>query len=204
MQRDVTQRATDDLLDTGLENVNMSFHLTTIYDHSVFEAFSKVVQKLIPHMGAFEGLLNIFCSNSALEKAFLFDIASKIYIATDTTAVDMQTYELCCDMIDVVIDVSSIYGCKYVALRCHYPFFLKIFYVLIRPDRDGSSGGYGGVLTTISAGGGSQIFSEQTASTIKLNNNTVLYMRGVNRYLALVCVMREEALERQGAISLVD
>ena len=47
-------------------------------------------------------------SNS--EKAFLFDVVSKIYIATDSSPVDMQSYELCCDMIDVVIDVSCIYG----------------------------------------------------------------------------------------------
>ena len=56
--------------------------------------------------------LSCVFQNSGLEKAFLFDIASKIYIATDPTPVDMQTYELCCDMIDVVIDVSSIYGSK--------------------------------------------------------------------------------------------
>lgn len=48
--------------------------------------------------------------NSAIEKAFLFDVVSKIYIATDSSPVDMQSYELCCDMIDVVIDVSCIYG----------------------------------------------------------------------------------------------
>lgn len=48
--------------------------------------------------------------NSAIEKSFLFDVVSKIYIATDSTPVDMQSYELCCDMIDVVIDVSCIYG----------------------------------------------------------------------------------------------
>lgn len=45
-----------------------------------------------------------------IEKAFLFDVVSKIYIATDSSLVDMQAYELCCDMIDVVIDVSCIYG----------------------------------------------------------------------------------------------
>jgi len=48
--------------------------------------------------------------NSGIEKAFLFDVVSKIYIATDSSPVDMQSYELCCDMIDVVIDVSCIYG----------------------------------------------------------------------------------------------
>lgn len=52
----------------------------------------------------------IFEQNSGIEKAFLFDVVSKIYIATDSSPVDMQSYELCCDMIDVVIDVSCIYG----------------------------------------------------------------------------------------------
>ena len=47
--------------------------------------------------------------NSGIEKAFLFDVVSKIYIATDSSPVDMQSYELCCDMIDVVIDISCIY-----------------------------------------------------------------------------------------------
>lgn len=45
-----------------------------------------------------------------VEKAFLFDVVSKIYIATDSTPVVSQSYELCSDMIDVVIDVSCIYG----------------------------------------------------------------------------------------------
>lgn len=48
--------------------------------------------------------------NSGIEKAFLFDVLSKIYIATDSSPVDMQSYELCCEMIDVVIDISDIYG----------------------------------------------------------------------------------------------
>ena len=30
--------------------------------------------------------------------------------------VDMQSYELCCDMIDVVIDVSCIYGYAYIIM----------------------------------------------------------------------------------------
>lgn len=51
-----------------------------------------------------------FFQNSGIEKAFLFDVLSKIYIATDSSPVDMQGYELCCEMIDVVIDISDIYG----------------------------------------------------------------------------------------------
>ncbi|GCC30758.1 hypothetical protein chiPu_0009212 [Chiloscyllium punctatum] len=111
-QRDVYQRANDDLADAGLEKIHLSFYLTSIYDHSIFEAFSKVVQKLIPQLPTLENLLNIFISNSGIEKAFLFDVVSKIYIATDSIPVDMQTYELCCDMIDVVFDISCIYGLR--------------------------------------------------------------------------------------------
>jgi Ras-related GTP-binding protein C/D len=51
----------------------------------------------------------VVCS-SISSRSFLFDVVSKIYIATDSSPVDMQSYELCSDMIDVVIDVSCIYG----------------------------------------------------------------------------------------------
>ena len=45
-----------------------------------------------------------------MEKAYLFDVVSKLYISTDSGPVDMQSVELCSDMIDVVLDVSGIYG----------------------------------------------------------------------------------------------
>lgn len=36
----------------------------SIYDHSIFEAFSKVVQKLIPQLPTLENLLNILITVS--------------------------------------------------------------------------------------------------------------------------------------------
>uniref|UniRef100_A0A1B0BYQ0 Uncharacterized protein n=1 Tax=Glossina palpalis gambiensis TaxID=67801 RepID=A0A1B0BYQ0_9MUSC len=115
-QRDIYQRASDDLAEVGLTRIHLSIHLTSIYDHSIFEAFSKVVQKLIPQLSTLENLLNIFISNSGIEKAFLFDVVSKIYIATYCSPVDIQSYELCCDMIDVVIYLSNIYSSRIVRL----------------------------------------------------------------------------------------
>ncbi|XP_069547972.1 ras-related GTP binding Cb [Brachyistius frenatus] len=159
-QRDVHQRANDDLADAGLEKLHLSFYLTSIYDHSIFEAFSKVVQKLIPQLPTLENLLNIFISHSGIEKAFLFDVVSKIYIATDSSPVDMQSYELCCDMIDVVIDVSCIYGLV----------------------EDGCA------------------YDKESSAIIRLNNTTVLYLKEVTKFLALVCILREESFERKGLI----
>eukprot|EP00163_Fabomonas_tropica_P006609 TRINITY_DN1616_c0_g1_i1.p1 TRINITY_DN1616_c0_g1~~TRINITY_DN1616_c0_g1_i1.p1 ORF type:complete len:281 (+),score=76.51 TRINITY_DN1616_c0_g1_i1:490-1332(+) len=159
-QRDIHQQVTEELADAGLDIVP-SFYLTSIYDHSIFEAFSKVIQKLIPQLATLENLLDILISNCRIEKAFLFDVVSKIYIATDSSPVDMQSYELCSDMIDVVIDVSCIYGL--------------------------------GAETDLA-------YDARSGSIIKLNNGIVLYLREVNRYLALVCIIREDHFEKHGLL----
>lgn len=109
-QREIVQRVQDELSDAGFENAPVSFHLTSIYDHSIFEAFSKVVQKLITQLPSLEGLLNLLSHNCKFEKAYLFDVMSKIYVATDTTPVDMGAYEICSDYIDMVVDMSEIYA----------------------------------------------------------------------------------------------
>lgn len=43
-------------------------------------------------------------------------------------------------------------------------------------------------------------FDNESSSLIKLNNNTILYLREVNKFLALVCILREENFNRQGVI----
>ncbi|KAJ2907195.1 uncharacterized protein MKZ38_006489 [Zalerion maritima] len=110
IQRDITIRIQDELSDHGFENAPVTFHLTSIYNHSIFEAFSKVIQKLIPRLGTLEAMLTSLCRTCRFEKAYLFDVLSKIYIATDSAPVDMASYEICSDYIDVIIDISEVYG----------------------------------------------------------------------------------------------
>lgn len=165
-QRDINTRAFDEIATVnGRQQIPLTFYLTSIYDHSIFEAFSKVVQKLIPQLPTLENLMNSFIQYSNAEKAFLFDVVSKIYIATDSSPVDMQSYELCCDMIDVVIDVSCIYG--------------------IQDD----------------AGVETSSFDDRSASVIRLNNSTVLYLKEVDKVLALVCILREENFNSPGFLN---
>ena len=109
-QREIQNQLSDELTTARVQQAKVNFHLTSIYDHSVFEAFSKVVQQLIPQLPTLQSLLDVLVTSCRIDKAFLFDVVSKIYIATDSSPVDMQSYELCADMIDAVIDVSSIYG----------------------------------------------------------------------------------------------
>ena len=41
-------------------------------------------------------------------------------------------------------------------------------------------------------------FDDESASVIRLNNSTVLYMREINKVLALVCILREENFTKPG------
>lgn len=103
-----------------------------------------------------------------IEKSYLVDVKTKLYIATDSNPVDVHTYELCSDLVDVVIDVSYIYGVKHSAGAAspHTPRQQQLEWATP--------------------------YDEESASAIRLNSGMVLYLREVSDLLALVCVMREE------------
>jgi Ras-related GTP-binding protein C/D len=174
IQRDVTQRIQDELSDAGFENVPIHFHLTSIYNHSIFEAFSKVIQKLIPHLPYLEALLNNCCQKSGFEKAYLFDVLSKIYIATDSSPVDMPSYEICSDYIDVIVDISEIYGWnrpqEYIETLEGPPWNKKLEH---------------------------QVACKDAESCIVLTDGRrPILLREVNKYLALVAVVKEGAYSK--------
>lgn len=58
MQRAIHESLMDHLRLAKID-IPMSFHMTSIYDHSIFEAFSKIVQKLIPQLPFLENLLDV-------------------------------------------------------------------------------------------------------------------------------------------------
>lgn len=169
IQRDIIQRIQDELSDAGYENAPVNFHLTSIYDHSIFEAFSKVIQKLITHLATLEALLNDLCRKCRFEKVYLFDVLTKIYIATDSTPVDMPSYEICSDFIDVIVDISEVYGWErsqeYVARLEGTPF--------------------------------NKPLSEQQGCTVAescivlSDQKRPVLLREVDKYLALVAIMKE-------------
>lgn len=108
-QRDIMQRTGDELLDLGLEGVQVLFYLTLIFDHSIYEAFSRIVQKLLPELPSLENMLDNLVAHLLIDKVFLFDVNSKIYVATDSLPVDIQTYEVCAEFIDITIDLDDLY-----------------------------------------------------------------------------------------------
>lgn len=96
------------------KQLKLNFNLTSIYDHSVFQAFSLVVQKLIrsflPYVMELLAMLN---SNSSLDLSYLFLTRSKIFIAVDErNRQRSRTYDLCSDAIDMMMRVDQIYGSR--------------------------------------------------------------------------------------------
>jgi len=98
------------LLQEFRQPIQLAFQLTSIYDHTIYVALSKVVQKLLPQVTFISSMMDTLINRSKIQKAFLFDVISKVYIATDSTPVNMQHYEICSELIDVLIDVTCIYG----------------------------------------------------------------------------------------------
>ncbi|KAL7670447.1 hypothetical protein ACOME3_005382 [Neoechinorhynchus agilis] len=199
IQRDIHQRVIEDLNEQMAASSltattsssggtstppQLSFHSSSVYDHSVFEAFSKVIQKLIPQLPLLENLLNVLIGNCSIEKAFLFDVVSKVYVATDSSPVDMQTYELCCDMIEVFLDLSAIYGREIVNVIVTDNCGLFSVRNDHRDHEDECM----------------PDFDSLSQAIIRLNNGTVLFLREVNTFVALACIMREETLEKRGMI----
>ncbi|KAI8064059.1 Gtr1/RagA G protein conserved region-domain-containing protein [Thamnidium elegans] len=173
------------------ENISLLYHLTSIYDNSIYEAFSKIIQKLIRELPTLENLLNILRTNSGLEKAYLFDTLTKIYIATDSTPVEMDSYELCSDMIDVVLDIECIYGPQ---SGCGP--YTKDGYDETTLDELELSGHFEGTNVTCNT------FNNdiEASSIIKLNNGDVLYMKEINSLLALICMIRGDNFKKHGLI----
>lgn len=161
-QQDIQHYVTSELSDTN-SDVLVSYYLTSIYDHSALEAFSKVIQKLVPQLPTLNNLLDMLISSCSLDKSYLVDVVTKLYIATDSNPVDAHSYELCSDLVDVVIDVSYIYGMS----------------------RDT------GVF---------QPYDDKSTSAIRLTSGMILYLREVNSYLALVCVLHDEAYSRRSQL----
>ncbi|QDS77837.1 hypothetical protein FKW77_006299 [Venturia effusa] len=169
--RDIVQRVQDELLDHGVETAPVHFHQTSIYDHSIFEALSKVIQKLIPQLPTLEALLNSLCRNCHIEKAYLFDLVSKIYIATDTSPTDIGSYEICSDYIDVIIDITEIYG--------------------VRPEEED----HRDTSRSRETGNG----PAESLITLEKKGN-YLYLREVHQYLCLICVLGDDSPTERKAL----
>jgi Ras-related GTP-binding protein C/D len=108
--RDIEMRMTEDLADSHVFSALMNFSQTSVYDKTLHDAFSRVLQKVIPELPTLASLLDSLCANSNYIKAYLFDTRSNLYVASDTTPGSLSIYESCADYLDMISEFSAIYG----------------------------------------------------------------------------------------------
>ena len=93
-----------------LDDLDVNYYATSIYNSSLFEAFSQIFQNILPQNKNLSSLIDNLSINCRFEKAFLFDVYNKFYLAVDCSPNKAQHYEMCTDIIDLALDVSGIYG----------------------------------------------------------------------------------------------
>ncbi|EJS43547.1 gtr2p [Saccharomyces arboricola H-6] len=174
-QRDIMQRTGEELLELGLDGVQVSFYLTSIFDHSIYEAFSRIVQKLIPELSFLENMLDNLIQHSKIEKAFLFDVNSKIYVSTDSNPVDIQMYEVCSEFIDVTIDLFDLYKAP----------------VLRNSQKDSEKN------NAINP-------RNELQNVSQLANGVIIYLRQMIRGLALVAIIRPNGTDMESCLTVAD
>ncbi|EIM91514.1 uncharacterized protein STEHIDRAFT_49232 [Stereum hirsutum FP-91666 SS1] len=101
--------AESDPSNDAIDMIPINFHLTSIYDHSLHEAFSKVLGRIVDSLPWLEELLNSFCANSQASKAYIFDIKSGLRVAHDGSPPVGATHELCCDYIKTLNAFGPLY-----------------------------------------------------------------------------------------------
>lgn len=108
--QDITSRINDDLSDNDYLNPAISYYSTSIYDSSIYEGFSKVMQSLLPQLPIFEAALDQIKEVCRFQKVYLFDVWSKVYIASDTLPDDLKSYDVCASFINIIVDSAELFG----------------------------------------------------------------------------------------------
>ena len=170
-QRDeITSSITQMCKEANLSDINISYFATSIYNSTLFEAFSKIFQNILPQNRNLSSLIDHLANTCGFEKAFLFDVFNKIYLASDSSQNEAQSYELCSDFIDLVLDVSGIYNDPKIIEESDSCF-------------DDNS-----------------ICSIKINSEINKDSKNILFLKFIHRNLALIAIVSEENYERNNLL----
>ncbi|GAA5843349.1 hypothetical protein JCM9279_002073 [Rhodotorula babjevae] len=224
--QNLRDRLTEELFDMSPQlesNMNVFYHLTSVFDTSIYEALSKVIQKLVPEQASLERLLDLLCSQCSIDKAFLFETSSKIYIATDSAPLDNQTYVICADYLDLVGDFTQLYETPSTAASPHPDLPVSRSNTLSRgtgrvggsdpsprresstahagPDGSRPSSVAGGAAA---AGGDVQRRSSGRArlphSKVRLGTGATIAQWSINDHLSLVALLRPHTQDQHAAL----
>ncbi|KDE07781.1 hypothetical protein MVLG_02049 [Microbotryum lychnidis-dioicae p1A1 Lamole] len=205
--RDRLGEELDDLSPELEASVHVFYHLTSVFDASIYEALSRVIQKLLPQQAFLERLLDQLVQQCSMDKALIFDISSKLYLATDTTPLDSDTYVLCSDYVDLVGDFTLLYEPSDPQTPGHSR----------SPSRTSTQRGPSGVQSmsridpassnNTPATSRTMAIPSETAppqrlpsSRVKLGTGSTIAQWAISSELSLVALLRPNVMDRKGAL----
>jgi Ras-related GTP-binding protein C/D len=88
-------------------NINCQFFVTSIFDFSIFEAFSEVISTMGPEQTFISSLLDNFSTSCKIDNIFLYDINYKICFARDSAPKD-ESFEKLTLLIEMYSETNSL------------------------------------------------------------------------------------------------
>ncbi|CAD6951735.1 unnamed protein product [Tilletia caries] len=163
-------------------NFKRHYHLTSIYDSSIFVAFSRVLRELLK-VNTFTEQLDDLCdklnSTCSMERTYIFDIPNRIYLAADNSPSDGSSFATMSAYLTFLLQFSGIYSHLNDSL-----------------DPSTASG---------QANGGRDTHQMPTAgryaySTARLTKDISLAFWQLNNSLALVTMLRTDTMAKQAGL----
>ncbi|KAL9935475.1 hypothetical protein V8E36_005823 [Tilletia maclaganii] len=94
-------------------DVKRHYHMTSIYDSSIFVAFSRVLRQLLT-ANTFAEQLDVLCdkfnTTCSMERTYIFDIPNRIYLATDNSPSDSSAFTTMSAYLKFLLQFAGIYS----------------------------------------------------------------------------------------------
>ena len=105
-----------------IKSFDFNYYITSIYDYSLFEKFSRIFRRTVPQLTNISNLVEDLKENCNFDKCYLFNVYYKIYIGVDyfplgeeffTIGFDCSRdhlFGLCLNIIDVSLEMGEIFN----------------------------------------------------------------------------------------------
>ncbi|KDN40976.1 hypothetical protein K437DRAFT_227080 [Tilletiaria anomala UBC 951] len=159
-------------------SVKLHFHLTSIFDNSVFVALSKVQQSLMEGAlaASLESACDSICGSCRFDKAFLMDVPSRTYISSDSTPFEPTLFDMVCEYVNFLLLFSDVYSD-------------------LQPPASSSP-----ATTTASSNEGQAKQGKWASSVCKLNPDISVCFWQVDNRLALIAIIKSDLQARNAGL----
>ncbi|KAK4537284.1 hypothetical protein CDCA_CDCA11G3309 [Cyanidium caldarium] len=182
----------------------LGLSLTSTFDNSCYEALARTVQRLTPELLLLEQLLNGMVASCGMEKVFLFDKVTKLYLATDASSVHPADLELCADAFVAVDDLRAAYRPQRATevLPSSEPKEERVDQVVDVADSRAAAGAASPETSSSAVGAASARLTADRLhyALVRLDNHMLLYVVDVGIYLTLVGIFQAANFERRSTL----